>query len=82
MSEQPWFDIPVVYNNGRRAIVAVERAPPESVRSQRRSIGQCHDATIMAAVSSRDFGPTPVGLFFASLMEQDFPQSVNRRSRN
>src|SRR5260370_17083488 len=28
LEEQPWFDIPLVYENGRRAILAVEKGPP------------------------------------------------------
>jgi hypothetical protein len=28
LKERAWFDIPVVYNNGRRAIVAVEKGRP------------------------------------------------------
>jgi hypothetical protein len=28
MREQAWFDIPLVYNNQRRAIIAVEKGPP------------------------------------------------------
>jgi hypothetical protein len=28
LKERAWFDIPVVYNNGRRAIVAVEKGTP------------------------------------------------------
>jgi hypothetical protein len=27
LKERPWFDIPVVYNNGKRAIIAVEKGP-------------------------------------------------------
>jgi hypothetical protein len=26
--ERPWFDIPIVYTNGRRAILAVEKGTP------------------------------------------------------
>jgi hypothetical protein len=28
LRERPWFDIPMVYNNGRRAILAVEKGTP------------------------------------------------------
>ena len=28
LKERPWFDIPVVYNNGRRAILAIEKGTP------------------------------------------------------
>ena len=28
VKEQTWFDIPIVYNNGRRAILAVEKGTP------------------------------------------------------
>ena len=28
LKERAWFDIPVVYNNGRRAIIAVEKGNP------------------------------------------------------
>jgi hypothetical protein len=28
LQERGWFDIPVVYNNGRRAILAVEKGNP------------------------------------------------------
>jgi hypothetical protein len=28
LEEQPWFDIPLVYENGRRAILAVEKGAP------------------------------------------------------
>jgi hypothetical protein len=28
LKERAWFDIPVVYNNGRRAILAVEKGNP------------------------------------------------------
>jgi hypothetical protein len=28
LKERPWFDIPVVYNNGGRAILALEKGPP------------------------------------------------------
>ncbi len=28
LKEQPWFDIPLVYENGRRAILAVEKGAP------------------------------------------------------
>jgi hypothetical protein len=27
LKERPWFDVPVVYNNGKRAIIAVEKGP-------------------------------------------------------
>jgi hypothetical protein len=27
LKEQAWFDIPVVYNDGRRTIIATKRAP-------------------------------------------------------
>src|SRR6266446_2780122 len=34
MKERPWFDVPIVYSDGRRAILAVEKpAPSESVRA-------------------------------------------------
>ena len=28
LKDQPWFDIPIVYNNGGRAILALEKGPP------------------------------------------------------
>jgi hypothetical protein len=28
LKERSWFDIPVVYNNNRRAILALEKGPP------------------------------------------------------
>jgi hypothetical protein len=28
LKERPWFDIPIVYNNGKRAILAVEKGTP------------------------------------------------------
>ena len=28
LKERGWFDIPIVYNNGRRAILAVEKGTP------------------------------------------------------
>ena len=28
LKQRPWFDIPVVYNNGRRAILAIEKGTP------------------------------------------------------
>ena len=28
LKERPWFDIPIVYTNGRRAILAVEKGTP------------------------------------------------------
>jgi hypothetical protein len=28
LKERPWFDIPVVYNNNRRAILAIEKGVP------------------------------------------------------
>ena len=28
LKERPWFDIPIVYNNGRRAILALEKGTP------------------------------------------------------
>ena len=28
LKERPWFDIPIVYNNGGRAILAMEKGPP------------------------------------------------------
>ncbi|HEY2737517.1 MAG TPA: hypothetical protein VGK45_03880, partial [Thermoanaerobaculia bacterium] len=28
LKEQPWFDVPLVYNDGRRAILAVEKGTP------------------------------------------------------
>jgi hypothetical protein len=28
LKERPWFDIPIVYNNGRRAILAIEKGTP------------------------------------------------------
>ena len=28
LKERGWFDIPVVYNNNRRAILALEKGPP------------------------------------------------------
>jgi hypothetical protein len=46
MSEQPWFDIPVVYNNGRRAIVAVEKgASGERAFAEafNWAVPRCHD---------------------------------------
>jgi hypothetical protein len=29
VKERAWFDIPVVYSNNRRAIVAIEKGPPD-----------------------------------------------------
>jgi hypothetical protein len=28
LKERPWFDIPVAFDDGRRAIIAVEKGPP------------------------------------------------------
>jgi hypothetical protein len=28
LKDRPWFDIPIVYNNGGRAILAIEKGPP------------------------------------------------------
>src|SRR5258708_36108932 len=28
LKERPWFDVPLVYTNQRRAIIAVEKGPP------------------------------------------------------
>ena len=28
LKERSWFDIPLVYNNGRRAILAIEKGTP------------------------------------------------------
>jgi len=28
LKEKPWFDVPIVYNNGGRAILALEKGPP------------------------------------------------------
>ena len=28
LKDKPWFDIPIVYNNGGRAILAMEKGPP------------------------------------------------------
>jgi len=28
LKDRPWFDIPVVYNDGRRAIIAIEKGTP------------------------------------------------------
>ena len=28
LKERSWFDIPIVYNNGRRAILAIEKGTP------------------------------------------------------
>ena len=28
LKERPWFDVPIVYNDGRRAILAVEKGTP------------------------------------------------------
>ena len=28
LKERAWFDIPIVYNNGRRAILAIEKGNP------------------------------------------------------
>jgi hypothetical protein len=28
LQERPWFDVPIVYNNGGRAILALEKGPP------------------------------------------------------
>jgi hypothetical protein len=28
LKDRPWFDIPIVYNNGGRAILALEKGPP------------------------------------------------------
>jgi hypothetical protein len=28
LKDRPWFDIPIVYNDGRRAILAVEKGIP------------------------------------------------------
>jgi hypothetical protein len=27
LKERPWFDVPIVYNNGKRAIIALEKGP-------------------------------------------------------
>jgi hypothetical protein len=46
MSEQPWFDIPVVYNSGRRAIVALEKgASGEHAFAEafNWAVPRCHD---------------------------------------
>ena len=37
LKERSWFDMPLVYVNQRRAIVAIERARPASTRSPMRS---------------------------------------------
>ena len=37
LRERSWFDIPVVYNNNRRAILALEKGTPASASSLRRS---------------------------------------------
>ena len=31
LKEQAWFDIPVVYNDGRRTIIAIEKGTPATV---------------------------------------------------
>jgi hypothetical protein len=28
LKERPWFDIPIIYNNNRRAILAMEKGTP------------------------------------------------------
>ncbi|MDI3468670.1 MAG: hypothetical protein OJF62_000733 [Pseudolabrys sp.] len=28
LKERPWFDVPIVYNTGKRAIMAIEKGPP------------------------------------------------------
>jgi len=28
LKDRPWFDIPIVYSNGGRAILAMEKGPP------------------------------------------------------
>jgi len=28
LKERPWFGIPIVYNNGRRAMLAIEKGSP------------------------------------------------------
>jgi hypothetical protein len=28
LKERAWFDIPIVYNNGRRAVLAVQKGEP------------------------------------------------------
>ena len=28
IKERPWFDIPIVYNTGRRALLAIEKGTP------------------------------------------------------
>lgn len=28
LKERPWFDIPVIYGDDKRAIIAVEKGPP------------------------------------------------------
>ncbi len=37
LKERAWFDIPIVYNNGRRAVLAVQKASPENERSRKHS---------------------------------------------
>ena len=37
LKDRAWLDIPLVYNNGRRAILAVEKGTPASAPSRKRS---------------------------------------------
>ena len=37
LKERGWFDIPIVYNNGRRAILSIEKGSRASAPSRRHS---------------------------------------------
>jgi hypothetical protein len=49
LKERPWFDIPIVYNDGRRALIAVEKGPP----------GERAFAEAFAAWGSAETSPRP-----------------------
>jgi len=39
LKERSWFDVPLVYTNQRRAIIAIEKGAPGDARLQRSVLG-------------------------------------------
>jgi hypothetical protein len=47
LKERPWLDIPVVYSDGKRAIIAVEKGIPG-----KRALAEAFDASSSGAIST------------------------------
>ena len=77
LKERPWFDIPIVYTNGGRAILAMEKGPARRPRLRRclRRLGK--EVTPIAAAGCRRASACVVG----TGCEHECEEEIGRRER-